>query len=251
MYKESSKMLLFGTRALIEAIKSDKEIDRLFIQTGLNNELLRELMFLLKQRNIPVQYVPLEKLNRLTNKNHQGVVGYLSEVTYQKIEDILPVLFEEGKIPLILVLDRITDVRNFGAISRSAECAGVHAIIIPSRGAAQVNADALKTSVGALHKIPVCREGNLKATIDYLKESGLKIVACTEKAEHYYFSSDLTTPVAILVGSEEDGISNEYLKRSDELVKIPMKGEIESLNVSVATGIVLFEVIRQRIKLGC
>lgn len=246
--REDDKMLLFGTRAVIEAIKSDKEIDKLFLQTGVNNELFRELMPLVKERNIPFQYVPIEKLNRLTGKNHQGIVGYLSAVTYQKIEDILPVLFEQGKVPLLLVLDRVTDVRNFGAISRSAECAGVNAIIIPSRGSAQVNADAIKTSAGALHKIPVCREDNLKASIEYLKESGLKIVACTEKAEHYYFDTDLSVPTAIIMGSEEDGISGEYLKRADELIKIPMQGQIESLNVSVATGIVLFEVIRQRMK---
>lgn len=246
--REDDKMLLFGTRAVIEAIKSDKEIDKLFLQTGVNNELFRELMPLVKERNIPFQYVPIEKLNRLTGKNHQGVVGYLSAVTYQKIEDILPVLFEQGKVPLLLVLDRVTDVRNFGAISRSAECAGVNAIIIPSRGSAQVNADAIKTSAGALHKIPVCREDNLKASIEYLKESGLKIVACTEKAEHYYCDTDLSVPTAIIMGSEEDGISGEYLKRADELIKIPMQGQIESLNVSVATGIVLFEVIRQRMK---
>jgi len=247
--KQDDKMMLFGTRAVIEAIRADKEVDKLFLQTGLSNELSRELMSLVHERNIPVQYVPIEKLNRLTGKNHQGVVGYLSSVTYQKIEDILPTLFEEGKVPLLLILDRITDVRNFGAISRSAECAGVDAIIIPTRGAAQVNADAIKTSAGALHKIPVCREDNLKQTIDYLKESGLKLIACTEKAEQYHFDCDLTSPAAIIMGSEEDGISGEYLKRSDELVKIPMNGTIESLNVSVATGIILFEAIRQRIKI--
>lgn len=246
--KQDDKMLLFGTRAVIEAIKSDKEVDKLFLQTGLNNELFRELMTLVKERDIPVQYVPVEKLNRLTGKNHQGVVGYLSSVTYQKIEDILPTLFEQGKLPLILVLDRITDVRNFGAISRSAECAGVNAIVIPSRGSAQVNADAIKTSAGALHTIPVCREANLKDTLIYLKDSGLKIVSCSEKAERYYFDTDLSAPVAIIMGSEEDGISQEYIKRSDDLVKIPMTGSIESLNVSVATGIILFEVIRQRMK---
>lgn len=248
--KQDDKMLLFGTRAVIEAIKSDKEVDKLFLQTGLNNDLFRELMTLVKEKNIPVQYVPIEKLNRITGKNHQGVVGYLSAVTYQKIEDILPTLFEQGKVPLLLILDRITDVRNFGAISRSAECAGVDAIIIPMRGSAQVNADAIKTSAGALHNIPVCREDNLKATIEYLKESGLKIVACTEKAEHYYFDCDLTAPAAIMMGSEEDGISGEYLKRANDLIKIPMNGQIESLNVSVATGIVLFEVIRQRMNQG-
>jgi 23S rRNA (guanosine2251-2'-O)-methyltransferase len=242
------KVLLFGIRAVIEAIKADKEIDKLFLQTNLNNELSRELMSHLKERNIPFQYVPVEKLNRLTRKNHQGVIGYLSSVTYQKIEDILPFLFEQGKVPLLLVLDRITDVRNFGAISRSAECAGVDAIIIPARGAAQVNADAIKTSAGALHKIAVCREDNLKQALDYIKASGVTIIACTEKAEQYHFDCDLTNPLAIIMGSEEDGISQEYLKRSDALVKIPMNGTISSLNVSVAAGVVLFEAIRQRMK---
>jgi 23S rRNA (guanosine2251-2'-O)-methyltransferase len=243
---ESSDNLIFGTRAVMEAIKADKEIDRLFLQSGLNNELLRELMVLLKERNIPFQYVPVEKLNRLTGKNHQGVVGYVSALAYQKTEDILPFLFEQGKTPLFLILDRITDVRNFGAICRSAECAGVDAILIPSRGAAQINADAIKTSAGALLKIAVCREDHLKQTIEYLKQSGLKIIACSEKADLPYYAADLKVPLALIMGSEEDGISGEYLKLSDELVKIPMHGTIESLNVSVSAGILLFEVLRQR-----
>ncbi len=242
-------MMLFGTRAVIEAIKSDKEIDRLFVQTNLSNELARELMGLLKEKNIAFQYVPVEKLNRLTGKNHQGVVGYVSEISYQKIEDVLPFLFEQGKLPLLLVLDRITDVRNFGAICRSAECAGVDAVIIPSRGAAQVNADAIKTSAGALHTIPVCREDNLKNVLDFLQESGVRIVACTEKADQFYFEAELSGPVALLMGSEEDGISPEYLKRAEQQVKIPMKGSISSLNVSVATGIILFEALRQRMQI--
>jgi 23S rRNA (guanosine2251-2'-O)-methyltransferase len=246
--KPDGQLMLFGTRAVIEAIKSDKEIDRLFVQSNLNNDLSRELMGLLKEKNISFQYVPGEKLNRLTGKNHQGVVGYLSAITYQKIEDVLPFLFEQGKLPLLLVLDRITDVRNFGAICRSAECAGVDAVVIPSRGAAQVNADAIKTSAGALHTIPVCREDNLKQVLDFLKESGVRIVACTEKAEKYYFEADISGPVALLMGSEEDGISPEYLKRADEQVKIPMRGSISSLNVSVATGVILFEALRQRMR---
>lgn len=246
-YKQDDKQLLFGTRAVMEAIKAGKELDKLLIQQGGNNELLRELMLLVKQQDIPFQYVPIEKLNRLTQKNHQGVVGYLSVVTYHSIENILPGIFEAGKVPLLLILDRITDVRNFGAISRSAECAGVDAIIIPARGAAQINEDAIKTSAGALHKIPVCREHNLKQTIDFLKESGVKIIACTEKTEGYHYTVDYTLPVAIIMGSEEDGISEEYLRKCDEKVKIPMQGTIESLNVSVASGIIIFEAIRQRI----
>jgi len=238
--------LLFGTRAVIEAVKAGKEIDKLLMQSGLNNELSNELKTLIRDFNIPFQYVPAEKLNRVTGKNHQGVIAYISEITYQNIENIVPGIFEEGKVPLLLILDRITDVRNFGAIARSAECAGVNAIIIPSKGAAQVNGDAIKTSAGALHKIPVCRSENLKNTIDYLKSSGISIVSCTEKTDSYYYDLDLTLPVAIIMGSEEDGISGEYLKRSDFKAKIPLMGEIGSLNVSVASGIILYEALRQR-----
>ncbi len=245
--KKEIDSLIFGLRPIIEAIRAGKEIDRLLVQNGLKSELFSELMGLLKHHNITYQYVPLEKLNRLTLKNHQGVVGYISSITYQKIDDILPTVFEKGKTPLVLILDRITDVRNFGAIARTAECSGVDAIIIPLRGGAQINADAIKTSTGALHKIPVCREENLKTTIDFLKKCGLQIVACTEKAEEYYFQIDFTVPTAIIVGSEEDGISNELLQKSDAKAKIPLLGEMASLNVSVATGIVLYEAVSQRL----
>lgn len=243
---EDRNTMLFGIRPLIEAIRSGKELDKIFIQNQLTGDLAPELKALLKEKNIPFQYVPPEKLNRLTSKNHQGVVAFLATVSYQSIETILPGVFEQGKTPLVLVLDRITDVRNFGAISRTAECAGVDAIVIPSRGAAQINGDAMKTSAGALNKIAVCREDNLKHTIDFLKESGLQIVGCTEKAQDFHYAADLTVPTAIIMGSEEDGISGEYLKRCDKQIKIPLLGEIESLNVSVATGVVLYEVIRQR-----
>lgn len=247
--KESENAnLIFGLRPIIEAIRAGKEVDRLFVQNGLKNELFGEMMSLLKKNNIPFQYVPIEKLNRLTLKNHQGVVGYISALTYQKIKNILPTVFEAGKTPLVLILDRITDVRNFGAIARTAECAGVNAIVIPTRGSAQINADAIKTSSGALHTIPVCREENMKEIIDYLRESGLQVVACTEKTSEMYYEHDYTLPVAIIMGSEEDGISSEYINRSDSQVKIPLMGKIHSLNVSVATGIILYEALKQRMK---
>ena len=244
--KKENDSLVFGLRPIIEALRAGKEIDRLFVQTGLKNELFGELMSLLKKHNVPFQYVPIEKLNRLTSKNHQGVVGYVSSVTYQKIQELLPLLFESGKTPLLLILDRITDVRNFGAIARTAECSGVHAIIIPKRGAAQINSDAMKTSTGALHTIPVCREDELKDVISFLRECGLQVIACTEKATDMYYQHDYTLPVAIIMGSEEDGISTEYIKAADALVKIPLQGQISSLNVSVASGVVLYEAVRQR-----
>jgi 23S rRNA (guanosine2251-2'-O)-methyltransferase len=244
--KEEKSDLIFGTRPVIEALNSGKEIEKVLIQSDIKSENRNELRRLLGHKKIPFQFVPVEKLNRTTPKNHQGVIAFVSPIVFTEVEDILPDIFEKGKLPIFLILDRITDVRNFGAISRTAECAGVNAIIIPSRGSAQINADALKTSAGALFKIPICRSENLKNTIDYLKESGLSIIACTEKTESNYDQADYTKPVAIIMGSEEDGISGEYLKKSDFRAKIPLLGTIGSLNVSVAAGIILYEAIRQR-----
>ncbi len=238
--------LIFGIRAVIEAINADKNIDKILLQKGLSNELFNQLRSALKGKDIPYQFVPPEKIKRITDKNHQGVVAFLTEVTYYNTEDLLQEVFEKGRTPLILILDRITDVRNFGAIARSAECNGVDFIIIPSRGAAQINADAIKTSAGALHRIKVCREENLKNTIEYLKDYKIQIVACHEKTDTMLYNADLKQPCAIIMGSEENGISGEYLKRSDVQVKIPMTGSIASLNVSVATGVILYEVTRQR-----
>jgi 23S rRNA (guanosine2251-2'-O)-methyltransferase len=185
-------------------------------------------------------------LNRLTLKNHQGVVAFISPIIYQKIENIIPEIFEKGETPLILVLDCITDVRNMGAIARTAECAGVQAIVVPSKGSAQINPDAVKTSAGALYKIPVCRHDNLVQTVRFLQESGLQIVCCTEKTNDFIYKPDYSAPTAIVMGSEEDGVRNEIIRIADHLAKIPMYGEIESLNVSVATGVILYEAIRQR-----
>ncbi|MGZ4037884.1 MAG: TrmH family RNA methyltransferase, partial [Bacteroidia bacterium] len=205
----SEDNLIFGIRAVIEAIGAGKEVEKILLQKGLSNDLFNQLRKAMSGKDIPYQFVPPEKLKRITDKNHQGVIAYLAEVTYYDTEDLLTRTFEKGLTPLVLILDRITDVRNFGAIARSAECAGVNFIVIPSRGAAQINADAVKTSAGALHRIPVCREENLKHTIEYLKESGLQIVACHEKTDKAIYDTDLKKPTAIIMGSEEDGISGE------------------------------------------
>ncbi|MEM8896408.1 MAG: 23S rRNA (guanosine(2251)-2'-O)-methyltransferase RlmB [Bacteroidota bacterium] len=244
--KASPANMVYGTRAIIESLSTDREIERVLIQKGIQNELISSLTRELSQQGIPFSRVPLEKLNRLTKKNHQGAIAFISPIIYQNLDNIISQVFESGKNPLILVLDRVTDVRNFGAIARTAECAGVDAIVIPAKGGAQINADAVKTSAGGLNHIPICREDNLKSTLDYLKNSGLKVVACTEKADKNLYDIELSQPLAVLMGSEEDGISRAYLDKSDEQVFIPMFGKIDSLNVSVSTAVILYEAIRQR-----
>ncbi|CEA16522.1 RNA methyltransferase, TrmH family, group 3 [Fermentimonas caenicola] len=240
------KEMIFGIRAVIEAIEAGKDIDRVLIKRELSGELIGELQRLIREYDIPMQRVPVERIDRITRKNHQGVIAFTSAVTYQKLENIIPLLYEEGKNPFIIVLDGLTDVRNFGAIARTCEVAGVDAIVIPSRGSVSVNADAIKTSAGALHTIPVCRENSLKEAILFLKNSGVKVVAASEKAAELYTEADMSVPVAILMGSEDVGIAVEHLRISDELVKLPQVGNIKSLNVSVAAGVMIYEVLRQR-----
>lgn len=240
------KEMIFGIRAVIEAIEAGKDIDKVLVKRELSGELFMELQQLLREREIPMQRVPLERIDRVTRKNHQGVIAFTSAVAYQKLEHIIPLLYEQGKNPLILVLDGLTDVRNFGAIARTCEVAGVDAIVIPSKGSVTVNADAVKTSAGALHSIPVCREQSLREAITFLKNSGVKVVTATEKASAYYTESDLTLPVAIVMGAEDTGVAADHLRVSDELVRIPQFGTIQSLNVSVAAGVLIYEVIRQR-----
>ena len=244
--KKSMDNMVFGLHAVSETLKSDNDVDKIFVQNGLRSEGITDISKEAKIKNIPISFVPIEKLNRFTRKNHQGVVCFTSSVNYASLDNILDKAYSSGKDPFILILDKITDVRNFGAISRTAECAGVHGIVIPSRGSAQINADAVKTSSGALNYIPVCREFNLKETITYLKESGITIIACSEKTEEMIHDVDYNRPIAIIMGSEESGISQEYLKLADHHVKIPMTGQVGSLNVSVATGVVVYEAIRQR-----
>lgn len=245
MQKENE--FIFGVHPIIEAIKAGKEIERIWLQMGLHGPNIGELRKLIKKHEIVMQNVPVQKLNKISNRNHQGVIAFISPINFYNIEEIIPFVYENAQYPLFLVLDRISDVRNFGAICRTAECAGVDAIIIPNKGAAMIHADAMKTSAGALNRIRVCKSVNLKKTIQLLKDSGLKIVACTEKTNDNIYTSHLNNPLCIIMGSEEDGISEELLSISDQKVKIPMQGEIGSLNVSVATAIVLYETLRQRL----
>ncbi len=245
MIQEKSDMI-FGVRAVIEAIEAGKDIDKILVKRDIQSDLSKELFAALKGKFIPVQRVPVEKINRITRKNHQGVVAFIAAVTYQRTEDIVPTLFEEGKTPLLVMLDGVTDVRNFGAIARTCECAGVDAVIIPAKNSASVNADAMKTSAGALHTLPVCREQSLTATIKYLKESGFKIIAATEKGDYDYTRADYTAPTCIIMGAEDTGIPYDHLSLCDEWVKIPLMGHIASLNVSVAAGILIYEAVRQR-----
>jgi 23S rRNA (guanosine2251-2'-O)-methyltransferase len=238
--------IIYGYNPIVEAIRSGKEIEKIFVLKSMLAGRANPLISMANRNKIPFQFVPKEKLNKLTRQNHQGVVAIISQVSYVNIETLLPGLFESGNAPLLLVLDKITDVRNLGSIARSAECAGADAIVIPARGSAMVNSDAVKTSSGALTKIPLCRQDNLLETIIYLKNSGITLIGASEKAEQLFYHADFNQPVAVILGSEDTGISNEYLKMCDVTVKIPLKGDIGSLNVAVAAGIILFEAVRQR-----
>lgn len=238
--------IIFGVRAVIEAIRSERPINKILIQRGMQKELFKELKEELANKTYNLQFVPIYKLDRMTRKNHQGVIAQVSPIRYQNIELILNHLYENGEVPLFVILDRITDVRNFGAIARTAECVGVHAIIIPSKDSVSVTADAIKTSAGALNKIPVCKVDDLSSTIRFLKDSGVQIAVCTEKTERPLFEADFTVPLAVIMGSEEDGVSLKIMAEADIKAKIPMVGMIESLNVSVAAGIILYEAVRQR-----
>ena len=249
IHKQPKKsQLVYGIHPTLEAIREHKSIDRILLRKDLHGEHFQELFQLIRSENIPFQYVPNEKLNRLTRGNHQGVVCLISPIPYENITDIVPFLYEQGKVPFLLYLDKVTDVRNLGAIARTAVCAGADAIIIPAKNTARINDDAIKSSSGALHKIPVCRHENIPQTLTYLKESGIELVACTEKAPTPYYSQTYDKPLCIVMGSEGEGITPAVESLCDRRVCIPMTGELESLNVSVATGILLFEVFKQRTK---
>jgi 23S rRNA (guanosine2251-2'-O)-methyltransferase len=240
------KEIIFGIRTVIEAVQAGKTVDKILIKKDLQGELIKELFAVLKDCQIPLQRVPVERLNRITRKIHQGVIAFVSAVTYHRLEDVIPFVFEQGKDPFIVLLDGITDVRNFGAISRTCECAGVHAIVIPSKESVSVNADAMKTSAGALNVIPVCKEKTIQSAIRFLKDSGVTVIAASEKGVKNYTETSYTGPVAIVVGAEDTGVSLENLRICDEIVKIPLFGTISSLNVSVAASILVYEAVRQR-----
>lgn len=244
----TDKDFIFGTRAVMESINAGKDIDKVLVQKELNNDLIKELLQLCREVKIPVVRVPDGKLNRITRKNHQGVIAQMSSIEYASLDNVIDNCFAIGKSPLILVLDHITDVRNFGAIARTAECAGVDAIVIPEKGSAQINSDAIKTSVGALNFLPVARVRNLFYACRDMQKMGLTLVAITEKTEKVMYDADFASPVALVMGSEEDGISQEIMGIVDDRVKIPMAGNIESLNVSVSAGVAIYEAIRQRKK---
>jgi len=237
---------IFGIRPVLEAVNSGTGIDKIMIRKGLKGELAIELISLIRHSGIPYQTVPVEKLNRITRKNHQGVIAFISLISYSPVEEVVQGTFEKGESPFILVLDGITDVRNFGAITRSAEVAGVHAIVIPEKGGAQINPDAIKTSAGALLSLPVCRTRNLENTVLELKQYGLRIIGASEKSEKLFYQAGMTGPIAIIMGSEDSGISPDLLDICDEQVKIPRHGRIESLNVSAAAAVMVFEAVKQR-----
>lgn len=242
--------VVFGIRAVIEAIESGKQVDKVLMKKDLGGELARELLSVTREYNVPVQRVPVERINKVTRKNHQGVIAFMAAVDYYHVDDIVPALYDEGINPLVVVLDGVTDVRNFGAIARTCECAGVNCIVIPERNSVSVNADAVKTSAGALNYLPVCREHNLVKAVQYLRDSGFKVMGASEKTDLNYTKADFTGPVAIVLGAEDVGISTDVLKLCDTLVAIPEFGQINSLNVSVAGGIMIYEVVRQRLNDG-
>ena len=238
---------IYGVHAVLEAIEAGKDIDKIFLSKTLNEETAKEISDKARQLRVPVQRVPVQKIDRITRRNHQGVLAMMAAVTYYRVEDVVPQLFDNGENPFIVVLDGVTDVRNFGAVARTCECAGVSAIVIPDRESVSVNADAVKTSAGALNYLPVCREHNLVNAVKFLRDSGFKIVGTSDKNPINYTQADYTGPVAIILGAEDKGISPEIMKLCDTRVLIPEFGNINSLNVSVAGGIMIYEVVRQRV----
>lgn len=238
---------IFGIRAVAEAIEAGKDIDKILIKKDLHGDLIGELLQLARENRVLVRRVPGQTIDRITRKNHQGVIAMLSAVTYHRLDHLVPQLYEEGRLPFIIVLDGITDVRNFGAIARTAECVGADAIVIPEHGSVSVGGDAMKTSAGALNHIPVCRERSAALAVRFLKDNGYKVVAVSEKSAENYTLVDYTGPTALVMGAEDVGISPEVMKLADISAAIPMFGKIGSLNVSVAAGVMMYEVVRQRL----
>ena len=238
--------ILCGIRPLLEAIEAGTEIDKIYLQQNLQGQLFKELWDILKTSKLPYAVVPKSRLDKFTRKNHQGVVAHISAVTSVDLKEVVQSTFEKGEDPLIVILDRVSDVRNFGAIARTADAVGAHAIVATTKNSASVNLDAMKASAGALNHLPLCKESNLNETVTWLQMSGIRVVACSEKTQTNSFDSDLSGPLAIIMGSEDKGIAPERLKAADLVVKLPMLGKVGSLNVSVAAGAVLYEVVRQR-----
>lgn len=240
--------LIIGIRPIDEYISGGGKPDRILIQQGLKGTNFQKLFAEIRVKRIPFQMVPVERLNKLSKHNHQGVIAFIPAIAYHSLEKLLPKIIESGETPLLLILDGITDVRNFGAMARTAECAGVHAVIIGEKATAPINQDAIKTSAGALSRIPVCKEATIKHAVNFLKAIGIEIVVCDDKAKQSIYDHKFDKPLALVMGSEEKGVTKAVTKMADKVIRIPMLGNISSLNVSVATGIVLFEAVRQRRK---
>lgn len=238
--------LVFGVHPVMEAVQSGKNIEKVFLRQGIQAEGMSGLLPMLQQRHVPFQFVPVQKLNRMTGGNHQGIIALISEVEFTDLGELIPFIFDRGAMPALAVLDGITDVRNMGAIARSAVCAGLDAMVIPSAGSAQLNADAIKASSGALHSITVCREQKLTDAVKFMHDSGIQVVAASEKGNDILYDADFTKPVAFVLGSEDTGIEPGILRLADRIVKIPLYGSIGSLNVSVAAAVLFYEMVRQR-----
>lgn len=239
--------MIFGRHPIVDAIRTGQSLDKILLQRGTRGDFEKEIRQLSKTNNIPVQVVPKERLNSLTRKNHQGIIAYLSLLNYYKLEDVLPTIYEKGETPLLLILDGVTDVRNFGAIARAAVCGGVHAIVIPNKGTAQINAEAIKTSAGALTNMLICRSHSLVKAIEQLQLAGIQVFASSLSTEKVIFDMDFRVPTAIIMGSEDKGVSKALLAKTTANFIIPQSTKTNSFNVSVATGIILYEVMRQRL----
>ena len=237
--------MIFGIHPLLEALEAGREIDKVMMRRGLRTEESARILALARERSVPVQFVPEERLGRLTQRQHQGVIAFISEIEYTPLEELVARVYEEGRAPFIVLLDGLTDVRNFGAIARTAECAGVDALVIPERGSVSVTADAVKTSAGALHRIPVCRVSSIAAAVGLLQSSGVRVVAASEKAEERYTETALQLPLGLVMGAEDHGVSTDVLRMADSITRIPQVGAIGSLNVSIAAGILIYEAVRQ------
>ena len=237
--------MIFGIHPLLEALEAGREIDKVMMRRGLRTEESARILALARERSVPVQFVPEERLGRLPQRQHQGVIAFISEIEYTPLEELVARVYEEGRAPFIVLLDGLTDVRNFGAIARTAECAGVDALVIPERGSVSVTADAVKTSAGALHRIPVCRVSSIAAAVGLLQSSGVRVVAASEKAEERYTETALQLPLGLVMGAEDHGVSTDVLRMADSITRIPQVGAIGSLNVSVAAGILIYEAVRQ------
>lgn len=240
------KNIVFGIWPIVEALREAKSFNKILVQKGNKSEEIGEIIRLCRQLEIPIQTVPVQKLNRITKKNHQGIIGFSSPIEFQPIDEIISRIYEEGQDPFILILDRITDVRNFGAICRTAEAAGVQAIVFPEKESAMIGPDAIKTSAGAIFNLQFSRVYDLAKTVNNIKNNGIKVVACTEKTKENYKGQDFEGPIALVMGSEENGISDEILEIAHLKVSIPMRGKTQSLNVSVACGVLLYEILSNR-----